>query len=46
MVMQKVSPRPMTLDSFAIGGLTTAKMIVVAVLSVPKAESWLKSDVA
>lgn len=36
----------MTLDNFAMGGFTTAKMMVVAVFNVPRAESSLKSEVA
>jgi hypothetical protein len=41
-----VSPRPMTSDSLAIGGLATAKMMPEAVPNAPIAETLLNEEVA
>lgn len=46
MVKMYVSPRPMMLDSLAIGGLTTANMMAPAVPRVETRESLSKDEVA
>lgn len=46
MAMRYVPPRPMTLESLAMGGLATANMMVPAVLRVASLESSLNSEEA